>query len=38
MRLIFWLLEACPYDVINAKLGQKGSELVHYEPTVIEKS
>ena len=25
------------YDVINAKLGQKRPEFVHYVPTVIEK-
>ena len=26
------------FDVINAKLGQKGPEFVHYVPTVIEIS
>ena len=26
------------YDVINAKLGPKRPEFVHYVPTVIEKS
>ena len=26
------------YGVINAKLGQKGLEFVHYVPAVIERS
>ena len=36
MRLILKNLVPI-YDVINAKLGQKGTEFVHYVPTMIEK-
>ena len=26
------------YNVINAKLGQKGSEFVHYAPKMVENN
>ena len=29
---------ASSYDAINAKLGQKGPEFVHYVPTAIERT
>ena len=30
-------LVRCPsHDIINAQLGQKGPEFVHYVPTVLE--
>ena len=32
-------LVRCPrHDIINAQLGQKGPEFVHYVPTVLEWS
>ena len=37
MRLISTFLKASPQCIINAKLGQKGPQVLHYVTAVIER-